>query len=122
MLEELIDRFGDLPKSVENLLYIAKIKSMAHKVYLTEVSQKGDSLKFTLYEKAKLDATKIPELIALYGTNVRFTADAKAPYFTYVLRKNTREKHVNAHEALEKFLADMQMLLLSGEKEESDKS
>ncbi len=112
MLEELIDRFGDLPKSVENLLYIAKMKSMAHKVYLTEVSQKGDTLKFTLYEKAKLDAAKIPELIALYGTNVRFTADAKAPYFTYVLRKNSREKSVNTYEALEKFLSDMQMLLL----------
>ncbi len=29
MLEELIDRFGDPPKPVENLLYIAKIKSLA---------------------------------------------------------------------------------------------
>ena len=122
MLEELIDRFGDLPKSVENLLYIAKIKSMAHKVYLTEVSQKGDTLKFTLYEKAKLDAAKIPELIALYDSNVRFTADAKAPYFTYVLRKNTREKNVDAHTALEKFLRDMQMLLLEDETTPQDQT
>lgn len=121
MLEELIDRFGDLPKSVENLLYIAKVKSMAHKVYLTEVSQKGDTLKFTLYEKAKLDAAKIPELIALYDSNVRFTADAKAPYFTYVLRKNSREKNVDAHTALEKFLSDMQMLLLKDEDKAEDK-
>ena len=29
MLEELIDRFGDPPKSVENLLYIARVKSEA---------------------------------------------------------------------------------------------
>ncbi len=121
MLEELIDRFGDLPKSVENLLYIAKIKSMAHKVYLTEVSQKGDTLKFTLYEKAKLDVAKIPELIALYGANVRFTADAKAPYFTYGLRKNSREKNVDAHEALKKFLTDMQMLLLEEERTDGKK-
>ena len=40
MLEELIDRFGDPPKPVENLLYIAKIKSLAHEVYMTEISQK----------------------------------------------------------------------------------
>ena len=89
MLEELIDRFGDLPKSVENLLYIAKIKSMAHRAYFTEVSQKGDSIKFTLYEKAKIDVAKIPAFVADYAPNVKFTADTKTPYFTYILKKST---------------------------------
>ena len=83
MLEELIDRFGDPPKPVENLLYIAKIKSLAHAVYMTEISQKADTVKFTLYGKAKLDVAKIPEFIASYGNNLKFTMDAKAPYFTY---------------------------------------
>ena len=112
MTEELIDRFGDPPKSVENLLYIARVKSMAHQVYLTEVVQKGDTLKFTLYERAKIDVTKIPQMVAAYGTNVKFTADSKAPYFTYFLKKNSREKNANALEVLEMFLRDMQMLLL----------
>lgn len=111
MLEELIDRFGDPPKSVENLLYIAKIKSMAHKVYFSEVAQKADFLKFTLYEKARVDVAKIPELVAAYEPNVKFTADAKAPYFTYFLKKNSREKNVDAKEILEKFLTAAQMLL-----------
>ena len=48
MTEELIDRFGDPPKSVENLLYIAKIKSMAHRLYFTEVAQKGERVRFSL--------------------------------------------------------------------------
>ncbi len=112
MLEELIDRFGDPPKSVENLLYIAKIKSMAHSVCFTDVVQKGDTIRFTLYEKARIDAAGIPGLIASYGTNLKFTADLKAPYFTYFLRKNTREKNCNPLELLEKFLRDMQALLL----------
>ena len=112
MLEELIDRFGDPPKSVENLLYIARVKSMAHLVYLTEVVQKGDTLKFTMYERAKIDPAKIPQLISAYGMNLKFTADAKAPYFTYLLKKNSREKNVNALELLEKILRDMQTLLL----------
>ena len=55
MLEELIDRFGDPPKSVENLLYIARVKSMAHHLYFTDIAQKGDTLRFTLYEKAKIN-------------------------------------------------------------------
>ena len=111
MLEELIDRFGDPPKSVENLLYIAKIKSMAHGCYFTEVAEKGDSLKFTFYEKAKIDVAKIPELAAIFGANLKFTADAKNPYFTYLLRKNSREKNVDVKEVLEKFLEASKILL-----------
>ena len=113
MLEELIDRFGEPPKSVENLLYIARTKSMAHAVYLTEIVQKGDTIKFTLYERAKIDVVKIPQLVASYGSNVKFTADSKTPYFTYFLKKNSREKNVTVSEVIEKFLKDMQMLLLT---------
>ena len=110
ILEELIDRFGDLPRPVENLLYIARIKSMAHQVYLTEVQQKGDMLKFVLYEKAKLDVAKIPVLIAAHGNSLKFTADAKNPYFTYFLKKNSREKNINALEILEDFLKELYAL------------
>ena len=108
MLEELIDRFGDPPKPVENLLYIAKIKSLAHEVYMTEISQKADTVKFTLYGKAKLDVAKIPEFIASYGNNLKFTMDAKAPYFTYFLKKNSREKNVDARAVIEDFLNGVQ--------------
>ena len=107
MLEELIDRFGDLPKSVQNLLYIARIKSMAHQVYLTEVQQKGDTLKFVLYEKAKIDVSKIPVLIEAHGSSVKFVADAKNPYFIYFLKKNSREKNKNPLDIMEDFLKEL---------------
>ena len=110
MLEELIDRFGDLPKSVNNLLYIARIKSMAHQVYLTEVQQKDDTIKFTLYEKAKLDVSKIPILIATHPNSVKFVADAKNPYFLYYLKKNSREKNKKPLEVLEDFLKELYAL------------
>ncbi len=112
MLEELIDRFGDLPKSVQNLLSIARIKSMAHQVYLTEVQQKGDCLKFVLYEKAKLDVSKIPVLIAVHGNQLKFTADAKNPYFTYFIKKNSREKNKKPLEIMEDFLKELYALRL----------
>lgn len=113
MLEELIDRFGDPPKSVENLLYIAKIKSMAHQIYFTEVSGKGDTLRFTLYEKACIDVAKIPEFMAGFGQDVKFTADAKAPYFTYFLKKNSRSKNLDEKEVLEQFLSAAKIMLLT---------
>ena len=111
MLEELIDRFGEPPKPVENLLYIAKIKSLAHEVYLTEISQKADTVKFTLYEKAKLDVAKIPEFVASYGNNLKFVMDAKAPYFTYFFKKNSREKNVDVRAVIDAFLSGMRETL-----------
>ena len=104
MLEELIDRFGDPPKSVENLLYIARVKSMAHHLYFTDISQKGDALRFTLYEKAKINVAAIPEFTASFNNHVKFTMDAKEPYFTYFLKLNTREKYVEAKDVMEIFL------------------
>lgn len=45
MLEELIDRFGEPPKSVQNLLTIARLKAVAHSVYIKEIVQREDLLK-----------------------------------------------------------------------------
>lgn len=41
MLEELLDRFGDPPKPVMNLMGIANLKALAHKAYITEIKQLG---------------------------------------------------------------------------------
>lgn len=40
MLEELIDRFGDVPRKVQQLLQIAGLKALAHSAYVTAVEQK----------------------------------------------------------------------------------
>ena len=87
MMDELIDRFGDPPKSVENLLLIAQLKALAHKVYLTEVSEKSSEIRFQLYEKAKVDAAKIPEIVELFRPYLNFRVDSKAPGFYYRKRK-----------------------------------
>ncbi len=82
MLEELVDRFGEPPKSVQNLLAIAGMKAMAHKAYFTEVAQKGDFLKFTLYEKAKVNTVKIEELIKRGKGRLKLNLENPA-YFLY---------------------------------------
>ena len=40
MLEELLDRFGDPPKSVLNLLAVAELKVKAHRVYVKEIAER----------------------------------------------------------------------------------
>ena len=44
MTDELIDRFGEMPKAVYNLLYVAYLKSLAHHAYMTDVKQKGEKV------------------------------------------------------------------------------
>ena len=50
MLEELIDRFGEPPKSVLSLLRVARLKALAHAVYITEIKQTGSLIKLTMFE------------------------------------------------------------------------
>lgn len=111
MLEELIDRFGEPPKSVQNLLVIARLKALAHKIYIKEIVQKDDFLKLTMYEKADIDPAKIPELITACAPALKFTADAQNPYFTYALKVNSREAARDILDVLKQLLEQMKLLL-----------
>lgn len=86
MYSELLDRFGNLPKLVENLMDIAYLKALAHKVYVTDISQKGSYIKLTIYEKAKVNPEKIPDLVLMYKGRLGFKAETN-PFFTYSLPK-----------------------------------
>ena len=67
MIEELIDRFGDIPKKVELLLEVARLKNLAHQAYVTEVTQKGVTYTFRMYEKAKIHVERIPDLLKQFS-------------------------------------------------------
>ena len=71
MLEELIDRFGDPPAAVTNLLSAARLKNLASQSYLTEVKQYPNGIYFLFYEKAALDLSKLPELLRTYKGRLR---------------------------------------------------
>lgn len=72
MLEELLDRFGEPGKAVLNLLAIAKLKAIAHQGYVTEIKQTGKIVRFTLYEKARLNTEGFPALIQKYRRGLQF--------------------------------------------------
>ena len=82
MLEELMDRFGEPPRSVQNLLSIANLKAIAHRCYFTEVAQKGDFIRFTMFEHAIADPVKIEELVKRGKGRLKFIIDTN-PYFLY---------------------------------------
>ena len=72
MLEELLDRFGEPGKAVLNLLAVAKLKAIAHQGYVTKIKQTGKTVRFTLYEKAKLNTEGFPALMQKYRRGLQF--------------------------------------------------
>ncbi len=80
ILEEVLDRFGDPPKAVQNLLAIALLKAAAHRAYITEIRQVGREIRIGLYEEAKIDPGRIPPLIDKYRRKLTFSA-GKQPFF-----------------------------------------
>ncbi|MFA9464458.1 MAG: transcription-repair coupling factor [Velocimicrobium sp.] len=92
MQDELLDRFGDLPMSVNNLLNIAYLKALAHKAEIVHVLHRGFEVKLFLYQQAKVDIIKIPLLLEEYKGALTFVHEA-APYFNFDLAyKNAKYK------------------------------
>lgn len=72
MREELWDRFGEIPKSVENLLRIALIRSHAHRLYMPEVKGKNELVRFIMRADAHIKVENIPLLIGAYEGRMKF--------------------------------------------------
>nr|WP_317450045.1 transcription-repair coupling factor [uncultured Sellimonas sp.] len=114
MMEELIDRFGDIPKKVQKLIMIARLKAFAHSVYVTSIEQKGQSLKITMYERAKVRAEEIPKLLERRKGELIFKNDTP-PYFLYEQKKrNRKEKDPDILEVVKNMLNDIKTLIVQG--------
>ncbi len=86
MRDELLDRFGEIPKPVDNLLRIALIRVAAHGLYMTEVKGKNERITFAFRPDASVDPGGVPKLLGKYGQNLAFTAYGN-PFFTYKYKK-----------------------------------
>ncbi|MGL5258615.1 MAG: transcription-repair coupling factor [Lachnospiraceae bacterium] len=85
MKDELLDRFGSIPKSVENLMRIALIRVSAHKLYITEIKGKNETITFLLKKDGKIFGEKIPALLKNH-TKLKFNVKG-TPSFTYSYKK-----------------------------------
>ncbi len=92
MLDELIDRFGEPSKPVMNLLFVAMLRMEAHNAFIIDISQKGDVIIFTMYDRAPIDVSAIPDFIQRNQPYVKFVADSKNPAFHFYYKKNSMIK------------------------------
>ena len=90
MVDELSDRFGDLPKSAQNLLDIALLKAQAHEACIIQLSCRGDETKIFMYNQAAVCVERIPALIERYERRLRFKP-GETPYFVLKMRKEEQQ-------------------------------
>ena len=85
VIDEIIDRFGNMPNEIENLLEISRIKQLAKEKYLTKIQSRKNAVVFT-YEVDKFDNNSVIDLMKKYGNRIKFSAGLK-PMITLSLEK-----------------------------------
>ena len=85
IIDELIDRYGEPPKSVTNLIAIALLRARAAALGMTELAQKENSVRFSL---PKPDFARVAATCGLekYKGRLLFSAGEK-PYLSLRLKK-----------------------------------
>lgn len=85
LVDELIDRYGDPPRPVNNLISVALLRAHAATRGVTEISQKGERLNFVL---SAVDFGRVSSLCGspAYRGRLLFSAGEK-PYLALKIRK-----------------------------------
>lgn len=85
VVDELIDRYGDPPRTVNNLIAVALLRADAAKNGISEIGQKGSNLNFYL---TQFDLQRVSALCAMdkYRSRLLFSAGER-PYLALRLKK-----------------------------------
>ena len=84
--EEIEDRYGNMPKSVQKLLDIVLIKGKAHKLDIISIMQKKDNIVVSFKSDARLDPVRIVGTVAKFPQKYLFTS-ATNPYITIRMKE-----------------------------------
>ena len=93
VIDEIIDRYGKIPKELENLIEIARIKELARKVGATKISQKTENIVF-YFKKETIPVEKANDLLQKYGIAIRFSSGIE-PYVTFKIGKKTDKEIIS---------------------------
>jgi transcription-repair coupling factor (superfamily II helicase) len=79
--DEIIDRFGQMPYEVENLLDIARIKILSREKSIFKVAQRKENVIF-YFDNTKFNFDVVEKLMKLYRNRIKFSP-SKEPYITF---------------------------------------
>jgi len=104
--DELMDRYGEIPQPVKNLLQIAYIKSLAKACGFSSVQEKNDTVIFQYSESKNINFEVLGKLMDKYRRKLLFTASNR-PYITF---KTTGVKGEELLEIIKILLQDVKKL------------
>ena len=82
VIDEMIDRFGNMPKEIENLIEIARIKILCKKLNISKVQGKKNFVLF-IFEPGEINID-VDGLVKKYKNKIKFTQGVK-PQITLAL-------------------------------------
>ena len=92
VIDEIIDRFGNMPPEIENLIDIARIKYLAKKIFITKITSKNTAVVFT-FEQSKFEID-IAKLVEKYKNKIKFSPGIK-PMITLEIGSNNERQILN---------------------------
>ena len=101
VVDEMIDRFGNMPNEIENLLDIARIKTLCKKLKISKVQEKRNFVVF-IFEPGEINID-INELLKKYRNRIKFTQGIK-PQVTLALTENSEKGILNEVKVFLKYL------------------
>ena len=87
IIDEITDRYGDIPEEVYNLLEVARIKELCQKSEIIKISQKRESIIFN-FNANNFNMDIVDNLLKLYKNKIRFSP-AREPYITLKIDSNS---------------------------------
>ena len=105
VIDEIIDRYGVMPKELENLIEVARIKEMSREAGVIKIAEKKNSFTNSqnlvfYYDKNKYNPEIVDILIKKYGYDIKFSAGLE-PYVTLRIGELTDEELI---EKIKEFL------------------
>ena len=106
VIDEMIDRFGNMPSEIENLIEIARIKILCKKLNISKVQGKRSFAVFT-FELGEFNID-VNELAKNYRNRIKFSQGLK-PQIIYVLQNATGMKMLKEVEEFLKTIDDFKI-------------
>ena len=90
IVDELTDRYGDIPKETERLLKVVEIKFIAKDLGIEEISENNNKIIFKFYNSTKIDMEKLSDVMKKMRGKLMFSAGEK-PYITFSFEESEDE-------------------------------
>lgn len=93
VIDEIIDRFGNMPKELENLIEIARIKYLAKEQKIEKIASRRTAVLFTYTPKKEDEVLNVDivELVKKYGNRIKFSNGIK-PMVTLEIGSNDEKE------------------------------